>query len=296
MKKIRTYSDLPDRTASDVAGQLAAQAERLQRRLASVSHTLAVLSGKGGVGKSLVTANLAAVLADRGARVGVLDADLNGPSMPRLLGADRARPLKVTDQAIEPAVGAAGVRLMSMDLLLAGADVPVRWAGPATGSFAWRGTLEANTLREFLSDTAWGELDYLILDLPPGTDRVVPIHELMPGLGGAVAVTTPSDLSRYIVRKSLTMVRELGIPVVGYVNNMSGYSCPHCGNVGPLFESHGPEFERIPRLVDIPFDPIFGYDTDSGRPGALQRPDSAGARAVSLLADRVRSFFAGEES
>lgn len=296
MKKIRTYSDLPDSTASDVAGQLAAQAERLKRRLAPVRHTLAVLSGKGGVGKSLVTANLAAVLADQGARVGVVDADLNGPSMARLLGADRALPLKVTDQAIEPASGAAGVRLMSMDLLLAGGDAPVQWVGPSTGSYVWRGTLEANTLREFLSDTAWGELDFLILDLPPGTERVVPIHELLPDLGGAVVVTTPSDLSRYIVRKSLTMARELGIPIVGYVNNMSGYSCQHCGKVGPLFESDEPEFEDIPRLADIPFDPIFGYDTDSGRPGALQRPDSAGAQAVSLLADRVRTFFAGEES
>ncbi|MDP2576912.1 MAG: Mrp/NBP35 family ATP-binding protein [Candidatus Palauibacterales bacterium] len=296
MKKVRTYYDLPAGTRSDIAGQLAAQVERLRRRLESVRHTFAVLSGKGGVGKSLVTANLAAALADRGFAVGVVDADLNGPSMAKLLGAGR-EPLEVVEDAVRPALGAAGVKVMSMDLLLEGEEAPVNWTGPLQESFIWRGTLEANALREFLSDTEWGELDYLILDLPPGTDRVIPVHGLLADLGGVVLVTLPSELSRFIVSKSLTMSRELGIPVIGYVENMSGYVCPNCERVGPLFESDGSSFELekgVPQLAEIPFDPIFGRETESGRPGVLACPESRSARALQALADRVLTHFEGK--
>jgi ATP-binding protein involved in chromosome partitioning len=290
MKNLRTYFDLTDGTASDIEGQLAARQERLRSRLASVRHSFAVMSGKGGVGKSVITANLAATLAADGAAVGVLDADLNGPSMARLLGADRS-PLRVKRGSVEPALGSAGVRVMSMDLLLASEEAPVSWGGPQRESSLWRGTLEANALREFLSDTAWGELDYLILDLPPGTDRIVPVHDLLPDLGGVVVVTLPSDLSRFIVRKSLAAARELGIPIIGYVENMAGYICPHCGRRGPLFDSDGSGFESVPRLADVPFDWRFGSETDAGRPDVLGRPDSPGGRATREIAERVKSFF-----
>ncbi|MGH7545956.1 MAG: P-loop NTPase, partial [Gemmatimonadota bacterium] len=160
MKRIRTYFELPDETRSDVVGQIAAQGERLRRRLSCVKHVVAVASGKGGVGKSVVAANLAAALAAGDRRVGVLDADLNGPSQAKLFGV-RGRRLKVLDDGVEPAAGPAGIRVMSMDLLLAGADAPVEWSGPESESFVWRGTLEANTWREFLADTEWGALDHL---------------------------------------------------------------------------------------------------------------------------------------
>ncbi len=291
MKEIRTYHDLPDATQSDIAGQLAAKAERLRRRLTHVRHTLAVISGKGGVGKSLITANLAAILAARGLRVGVADADLNGPSMARLLGA-AAGPLAVGDDAVEPATGAAGVKLMSMDLLLEPGDTPVNWVGPLEGSFVWRGTLEANTFREFLSDTDWGELDYLLLDTAPGADRIVSVHSILPELGGVVLVTLPSELSRFIVKKSLALSQELGIPIIGYVENMAGYVCPDCGAVGPLFEAEGQDgLDGVDRLVRIPFDPFLGRDTDEGRPGALERVDSPAARAFASLADGIQTFF-----
>ncbi len=290
MKKIRNYFDLPDATASDIAGQLAALTRRLERNLESVKRIFAVMSGKGGVGKSFVTANLATVLAREGLAVGVLDADLNGPCMARLLGAER-KPLRVTRDDVQPGVGAAGVKVMSMDLLLAAPSAPVEWTGPASDSFVWRGTVEANTLRQFLSDTAWGELDYLILDVAPGTDRISPIHDLLPGLGGVIIVTVPTTLSHYIVGKSLTMARQLDIPIIGYVENMKGYVCPSCESVGPLFQPQGSGFEGVARLGEIPFDPKFGAETDRGRPAVLQRPDSVAGREILKITVAVREYF-----
>ncbi len=292
MKKIRTYFDVSETSASDIEGQLDVRRQRVERRLADVRHSLAVMSGKGGVGKSVITANLAAALAADGCAVGVLDADLNGPSMARLLGVRRA-PLRVTAEAVEPASGAAGVRVMSMDLLLASEESPVDWTGPKQGSFLWRGTLEANTLGEFLGDTEWGQLDYLILDLAPGTDRIVPLSEIVPSLGGLVMVSLPSQLARFIVGKSLTMARKLDIPIIGYVENMTGYLCPHCEQVGDLFEGAGRGFEGIERLASLPFDPRFGAATDAGRPDVLQRPESPVGRGIRQVASAVRTFFEG---
>lgn len=290
MRKIRTYFDVSEASASDIEGQLAARRERVERRLAGVRHVLAVMSGKGGVGKSVITANLAAALAADGHDVGVLDADLNGPSMARLLGARRA-PLRATDDGVEPASAAAGVKVMSMDLLLAADEAPADWMGPKSGSYVWRGTLEANTLGEFLGDTDWGRLDYLILDLPPGTDRIVPVSEAVPKLGGLVMVSLPSELSRFIVGKSLTMARKLDIPIIGYVENMAGYLCPHCGDLGELFQSERRGFDAVERLASLPFDPRFGAATDAGQPDVLRRPESPTGRAIGQLAAAVRAFF-----
>lgn len=291
-RKLRGYSDLPDGTASDIAGQLTARRERLQQRLSAVRHVLAVMSGKGGVGKSLIAANLAAAMASEGWAVGVLDADLNGPSMARLLGAADAS-LRFSAESVEPAVGALGVKLMSMDLLLAGDETPLRWRGPTRERFLWQSTLAANVVREFLSDTNWGRLDYLILDLPPGTDSITAIRDLLPGLGGMLAVTLPSRLSHFVVRKSLVLASELGIPVIGYVENMAGYVCPDCGGVGPLFESDAADFPGIRRLTSVPFDPAFGRDTDLGRLEAVVGADSEAGRAIRVLAAKVSEFFEG---
>lgn len=278
--------------SSDVAEQLAAMRERLERGLAKVRHSVAVMSGKGGVGKSVVTANLAAALAAEGLAVGVSDADLNGPSMARLLGATGSSP-RIMEGGVEPAVGAAGVRVMSMDLWLDRDETPVRWVGPESDTWVWRGAAEANALREFLSDTAWGELDYLILDLPPGADRLGPVCDLVPGLGGVIAVTIPSGLSRFVVGKSLTMARDLGVPVLGYVLNMSGYACPHCGEAGRLFGSDV-SFEGLDQWAAVPFDPELGRLADAGRVYVLERPESGAGRALRSLAGRMRSYFEGD--
>ncbi len=285
-RRTRGYAQVVDGTASDIAGQLARRMDRVRRRLAKVRHTLAVVSGKGGVGKSAITANLAAFFANEGLKVGVLDADLNGPSAARLLGA--RGPLQVSEHEVEPVMGAAGVKVMSMDLLLTSEEVPVVWSGPKSESFLWRGTLEANAIREFLADTAWGELDYLVIDLAPGADRIVPVHDLIPDLGGAVVITIPSELSRVIVSKSLTMLSNRGIDAIGYVVNMAGYLCPDCGNRGPLFEADAISFDGIAHLADLPFDPEFGASTDAGRPGVLELPESPVSLGIGEIADHVR--------
>ena len=292
---MRGYSDLPEATASEIAGQLAAKRARLRRRMSEVRHTLAVMSGKGGVGKSVITASLAAVLADEGLAVGVVDADIDGASMARLLGVPASRPQVVGD-AVQPGVGAAGVKVMSMDLLLDSDEAPVEWSGPERERFLWRSMLEANAVREFLADTEWGRLDYLLLDLPPGTGSITATHDLLPGLGGAIAVTLPTRLSRFVVAKSLTLARRLGLPLIGYVENMTGYVCPGCGEVGPLFDAEGSAFAGVPRLAGLPFDPEFGRRTDAGRPDVLERPHAAAAQHVRELAARVRTFYEGDEA
>jgi len=293
VKRIRTYSELREVTASDIEGQLAARQEKLRRRLESVRHTVAVMSGKGGVGKSVVTAGLATVLAEEGAAVGVLDADVNGPSMARLLGVPRSG-LRLAGEAVEPGVGAAGVKVMSMDLLLARDESPVEWRGPERERYLWQSTLEANAVREFLADTHWGALDFLFLDLPPGTGSLTAVHDVLPGLGGVVAVTLPSALSKLVVGKSLTLARRLGLSLIGYVENMTAYVCPDCGGVGPLFEAPDTKFEGVRRLAKLPFDPIFGREMDSGRSDVLGRPDTHVARGLRQAAAEVRTFFTDE--
>ncbi|MFN2384454.1 MAG: P-loop NTPase, partial [Gemmatimonadota bacterium] len=159
-RRIRTYHDVADPGAEDIIGQVSAQGRRLAERLAPIGRTVAVASGKGGVGKSAVTANLAAALAAHGLAVGAADADLNGPSLARMLGAAGGS-LRVVDGAVEPAVGAGGVKVMSMDLLLSADDAPVAWREPDMGHFIYQSTLETGALREFLADVAWGPLDVL---------------------------------------------------------------------------------------------------------------------------------------
>ena len=166
MKRIRTYSQLTETDRSDLLGQVTSQRERVTARLASVGHVVAVVSGKGGVGKSLVSAGLAAALARSGRRVGLLDADLHGPTAARMLGV-RASGLAVRDDEVEPPVAACGVRVMSSDLLLE-ETAPLAWREPGHERFVWRGTLVAGMLREFLADVAWGTLDVLLVDMPPG--------------------------------------------------------------------------------------------------------------------------------
>ncbi|HLE05347.1 MAG TPA: P-loop NTPase, partial [Anaerolineales bacterium] len=257
------------------------------RRLASVRRVVAIAGGKGGVGKSLLTANLAAALATDAARVGVLDADIHGPSAALMLGARGQRP-KLGPQGARPAIGVCDVRVMSMDLLLNDDDSAVRWrhyGGLADDTFVWRGTLEANVLREFLADTEWGELEYLLIDMPPGADRFETLLRLLPELSGAAMVTTPSEASLLVVRRAAAAAQQSGARILGLVENMAATSGPGRGR--DLADDLG-----IPFLASVPFDPDLARNTEAGRPGVLIDPRAPGARAILELAHRLKGILA----
>lgn len=293
---MKTYNDLPNDGGSDIAGQVTRQLSRLEERLKSVRHTVAIMSGKGGVGKSSITANLASTLALRGNDVGVLDADINGPSIAKMIGVRGAK-VDYGDDGVKPAISPLGVRVMSMDLFLKDDETPVLWeAQTQKDAFTWRGTMEISALREFLSDTEWGVLDYLLIDLPPGTDRLPNLIDLMPTLGGTIVVTIPSAVSELVVKKSLTMAKRLlKTPVIGLVENMAAYVCADCGKAEDLFPSGNTEemarqFE-VPFLGKIPFDPRLSMAADNGSAFLEEYADTPASRSITEIAEKIETFF-----
>ena len=291
---MKTYTDLPSDAGSNIIGQVTAQANRLQQRLTSVKHTVAVMSGKGGVGKSSLTANLAAALTLKGNTVGVVDADINGPTLAKMMGV-RTATLEYTPTGVKPAMTALGTKLISMDLLLAEDDAPVLWnAHSQKDAFTWRATMEVGALREFIADTEWGNLDYLLLDLPPGTDRLPNVAELIPNLGGVVVVTIPSEVSQFIVKKSVTMARDiLDVPIIGVVENMAFYVCQHCGEEEPLFSADETPDEAFQQTVlgSIPFDPRLARASDNGTLYIDEYPDAPASKALVQVAKKIQNFF-----
>lgn len=290
MRHIRTYHEVEGDAGAEVPEQVEAQRRRLRQRLSRVHRVVAVASGKGGVGKSALTANLAAGMAARGYRVGAVDADLNGPSLARMLGAEDAR-LGDTGEGVIPATGAGGVKLMSVELLQEEEDAPLGWKGPEGDAYLWRGALETGVLREFLSDVRWGELDLLLVDVPPGTDRIRRLLELVPDLHRAVLVTTPAHMSRLVVSRSVRLIRESRPESLRLVANMTEFVCPDCGHETALFPGRGDEDLAASSGLElwgrIPFDPRLGSATDRGRPVVLADPDAPAARALEGLVDRL---------
>lgn len=288
---IRTYGDVEGEDGSELAGQMGEQRARVRRRLETVDRLVAVMSGKGGVGKSFVAAALAASLAARDQRAGLVDADLDSPTAARMLGAGR-EPLRVGEGDVAPA-RAAGVRLISTDLLLE-EEAPLRWRGPDGGGFVWRGTQERGVLREFLGDVAWGPLDWLLVDLPPGTARLEQMLDLVPDPTGLVAVTLPGEASRASVERSLRLASERDVTLLGVVENMTGYACPGCGEVGDLFPGDAgrrlADAFGVPLLGSVPFDPRAAGLADVGRIGELLAETGAGAsleRIARALGGRI---------
>ena len=274
---------------SNVLGQVLAQRERVAARLAQIKHIVAVMSGKGGVGKSALTANLAAALGLQGRAVGVLDADIHGASAAAMLGA-RGQQVVNGPAGARPAIGVADVRVMSMDLFLDGDDTPVTWrhlGGLAADTFVWRGTLEANVLREFLADTAWGALDYLLIDMPPGADRFETLLRLVPDLSGALVVTIPSQVSHLVVRRAIAAARQAGARLLGLVENMAGLA-DEGEVIRELFpDGQGQTFSAevsIPYLGQVPFDSRLARTTDAGRPFVLEHGDTPAGQAILALA------------
>ena len=290
MRNIRTYQEVSHETESGLLEQVVEQQRRLADRLSHIRAVVAVASGKGGVGKSAVTANLAAALAARGLAVGAADADLNGPSLARMLGVSGAR-LADGPDGVEPARSPTGVQVISMELLQNEEDAPLRWREPSMGGFIWQSTLETGVLREFLGDVKWGDLDVLLVDVSPGTDKISRLLELVPTLHQMLLVTTPSETSRFVVSKSVRLAREADVGTVALVANMTGHTCPSCGHVSELFVGDGAkrlqDESGVPLWADIPFDPRLGADTDAGTPLVTTEPTAPASRALFSLAERV---------
>lgn len=257
---------------------------RLTQRLGKIHHKIMVMSGKGGVGKSTVAVNLATVLARDGQYVGMLDADIHGPNVPKMWGVDW-RPLQGGDDGIRPVEVLPNVKLISMAFLLPNPDSPVVWRGP----------LKHTAIKQFLGDVEWGDLDFLIIDLPPGTgDEPLSVAHLIERVDGSIIVTTPQDVALLDSRKTVNFSRMLKVPVIGIVENMSGLKCPECGHLIPLFKIGGGEKAakdlKVPFLGRVPIDPEVVQKSDSGTPYVVSYPDSEVTKAFQKIAEKCTAF------
>lgn len=226
-------------------------------RMSRIKHKILVGSGKGGVGKSTIAVNLAAILRRKGYRVGLMDADITGPNIPKLMGIENVR-LTSGPDGIEPA-NAGGIKVVSMALILTKKETAVVWRGP----------MKMAAIKQFVSEVNWGDLDYLIIDLPPGTsDEPISLVQLIPDLSGAVVVTTPQEVALLDSMKEVTMFRDMHVPVLGMIENMSGLCCPHCGQIIDVFrKGNGERASRelgVDFLGSIPMDPQIGVLGDKG--------------------------------
>lgn len=250
-----------------------------------VKHVVAISSGKGGVGKSTVASNLACALALTGAKVGLMDADLYGPNIPMMMGSSKGP--EQQDGKIVP-VENYGVKLISMAYLV-----------PEEAPLVWRGPMVHQYLQAFFRDVLWGELDYLLLDLPPGTGDVqLSLSQMVP-LAGAITVTTPQEVSLYDVRKGMAMFQKVNVPLLGIVENMSSFVCGHCGERTDIFSHGGGERAAeklgIPFLGRIPIDPAIREGGDSGHPIVVGNPASPQAAAFRDIAQKIIAALGGTE-
>ena len=264
------------------------QEKRLKIRMAKIKHKLAILSGKGGVGKSTISANLAIALARKGHKVGVLDADIHGPSIPKILGI-RGRELtagRIEGLGIFPVKGPLGIKVISMDFLLSDDETPVIWRGP----------MKMGAIRQFLADVAWGNLDFLLIDLPPGTgDEPLSIMQLIPDIDGILMVTAPSEVSQIVVKRAIGFTRELRVPLVGVIENMGGFVCPKCGaEFDILGTGGGQKISKelgVPFLAKIPIDQKICEDSDRGTPFIIEHAETPAAKAFMRVVDKVEEYL-----
>jgi Mrp family chromosome partitioning ATPase len=247
----------------------------LVNRMAQIQHKIMVLSGKGGVGKSTVAVNIAVALAMEGKQVGILDVDFHGPSIPTLLKLN-GNPIKAGDDGILPVDYVEGIKVMSIGFFMPEQDKAVIWRGP----------MKINVIKQLLAEVDWGYLDYLVLDFPPGTgDEPLSVAQLIPDADGAIIVTTPQDLSLIDVRKSIDFCRQLNVPVLGVIENMSGLVCPHCEKVVDIFKRGGGEKMAremgVPFLGRIPIEPLIVEASDNGKPFIYHYGKTPAAEAFS---------------
>lgn len=253
---------------------------KITKALTKIKNRVLVFSGKGGVGKSTVAANLALALANKGKKVGLLDVDIHGPNLPKMLGVE-GKHLDVSSQGIQPVRVSDNLHLVSMSFLLQDPDLPVIWRGP----------MKMKAIEQFLGDVEWGELDWLIIDSPPGTgDEPLSVAQLIPATG-AVIVTTPQEVSLMDSKKAVAFARKLNLNILGIVENMSGMTCPHCGQKIALFKEGGGGKAAlelgIPFLGKIPLEPQIVTLGDEGKSFVDTLPESEASKAFSDIVNRI---------
>ncbi len=292
---MKNYNDIATDGGSDVLGQVAEQLDRLNQRLGRIRTMIAVMSGKGGVGKSTVTACMADALTRSGIRTGVMDADLNGPCMMQMMGVSDFKPLS-RNGSMAAARNEFGIPVMSMGMFLPSEYTPLVWeANTQQGAYTWRSMVEMSALRELLSDTDWGDLDVLLIDLPPGAERLQNLADLLPNLSGTVVVTTPSLVAMKVVGRSISMATEIAkVRVVGVIENMSAMVCPACDYRDQFFRGDSTvkdlaEAHNVPYLGAIPYDQGLAYCLDSGESYLKHHPSKPAAAAILEITQRMVS-------
>lgn len=268
----------------DARKRMYEEKKRLKQTMGQIKHKIAVISGKGGVGKSTVTANLGLALAWHGYEVGILDADLHGPCIPKLLGM-RGYGLQWGPPGAFPAIGPLRMKVVSMDFLLTD-EAPLIWRGP----------LKMKAIEQFLSDIVWGSLDFLLVDLPPGTgDEALSVMQLIPEMGGVIIVTIPSEVSQIVVKKAVKFARLMKVPIIGVAENMSGFVCPKCGEETDIFKAGGgrkiAEDMTTPFLGSIPLDPRVCEDSDKGTPFIVAHAETPAAKVFMEMVKQVEAFL-----
>ena len=266
------------------------QNKRLKKNLSKIKNKIIIISGKGGVGKTTVAINLAYGLAIKGKKVGILDVDIHGPNIAKMLGVEEKK-LGGSQSAIEPIEVLPGLKAVSIAFLLKDKDQPVIWRGP----------LKMLTIQQFLADVNWGELDYLIVDSPPGTgDEPLSICQIISDLSGAVIVTTPQDVAILDSRKSVNFAKELKVPVLGIIENMGGFICPYCKKEIDLFGVGGGEKSahdlKVPFLGRIPIEPEIVKLGDSGKPFIHFSKNSSVVKIMDEILKRIIDYLKNREN
>jgi ATP-binding protein involved in chromosome partitioning len=256
----------------------------------NVRHKILVMSNKGGVGKSTVAVNLALGLVHRGMRVGLLDIDVHGPSIPKMLGLEEMA-LVGNAGKIQPVLFAFNLKVVSMAFLLRDKESPLIWRGP----------LKMGAIKQFLGEVDWGELDFLIIDSPPGTgDEPLSIAQLIKDIDGVIVVTTPQEVALLDSRKAVNFARKLNVPVLGIVENMSGFVCPHCGKSTDLFKTGGGEKAakemKVPFLGRIPIEPEIVTSGDEGKPFVWEQKESSVAKMFDQLVEQIMRELGSKET
>ena len=260
---------------------ISAEDFKLQESLGKIKHVIIVMSGKGGVGKSTVSSNIACTLSMMGYQTGIMDVDITGPNIPKMFGIEDER-LECENEKLIPVLVPPSLKVVSMAFLLPSKDDAVVWRGP----------VKMTAIRQFLEDVDWGDLDYLVVDMPPGTgDEAISIIQLIPKADGMVIVTTPQDVALLDSRKSITFSAQANIPIIGLIENMSGFVCPHCGEKTDIFKSGGgvatAKNMNIQFLGAVPIEPRIVTSGDSGMPIVIDDPDSVSAKVFKEITQKI---------